>query len=63
MFDAAGGPKAPRGWCVRYGADRNRTGDLRRAKPALSQLSYSPGPITIGSIPRREKAGGGPKWS
>ena len=24
------------------GADRNRTGDLRRAKPALSQLSYSP---------------------
>ena len=27
------------------GADRNRTGDLRRAKPALSQLSYSPNPI------------------
>jgi hypothetical protein len=24
------------------GADRDRTGDLRRAKPALSQLSYSP---------------------
>ena len=24
------------------GADRNRTGDLRLAKPALSQLSYSP---------------------
>jgi hypothetical protein len=24
------------------GADRNRTGDLRRAKPALSRLSYSP---------------------
>ena len=24
------------------GADRIRTGDLRRAKPALSQLSYSP---------------------
>jgi hypothetical protein len=27
------------------GADRNRTGDLRRAKPALSQLSYSPSSI------------------
>ena len=27
------------------GADRNRTGDLRRAKPALSQLSYSPSPL------------------
>jgi hypothetical protein len=24
------------------GADQDRTGDLRRAKPALSQLSYSP---------------------
>jgi hypothetical protein len=24
------------------GADRNRTGDLRLAKPPLSQLSYSP---------------------
>jgi hypothetical protein len=24
------------------GADRDRTGDLRLAKPALSQLSYSP---------------------
>jgi hypothetical protein len=26
------------------GADQDRTGDLRRAKPALSQLSYSPIP-------------------
>jgi hypothetical protein len=25
-----------------YGADRGRTDDLRLAKPALSQLSYSP---------------------
>ena len=25
------------------GADRDRTDDLRLAKPALSQLSYSPG--------------------
>ncbi len=33
----------PPGGFVRFnGADRNRTGDLRRAKPALSQLSYSP---------------------
>ena len=31
------------------GADRNRTGDLRRAKPALSQLSYSPSRISISS--------------
>ena len=29
------------GNCVR-GADRDRTDDLRLAKPALSQLSYSP---------------------
>ena len=28
------------------GADRDRTGDLRLAKPALSQLSYSPEAIT-----------------
>jgi hypothetical protein len=33
----------------RGGADRNRTGDLRRAKPALSQLSYSPNPIRLTS--------------
>jgi hypothetical protein len=26
------------------GDDRDRTGDLRLAKPALSQLSYVPGP-------------------
>ena len=26
------------------GADRDRTGDLRLAKPSLSQLSYSPDP-------------------
>ena len=31
------------------GAGRDRTGDLRLAKAALSQLSYSP-------------EGGGPKW-
>jgi hypothetical protein len=27
---------------LRSGADRDRTDDLRLAKPALSQLSYSP---------------------
>ena len=33
------------------GADRDRTDDLRLAKPALSQLSYSPGGITrTGSV-------------
>ena len=32
------------------GADRNRTGDLRRAKPALSQLSYSPKNFSSGKI-------------
>ncbi len=32
------------------GADRNRTGDLRRAKPALSQLSYSPKNFSKGKI-------------
>jgi hypothetical protein len=31
------------------GADRDRTGDLRLAKPALSQLSYSPKPARIQS--------------
>ena len=34
------------------GADRARTGDLLRCKPALSQLSYSPGAVRCG----------GPKW-
>ena len=28
---------------ARSGAERDRTDDLRLAKPALSQLSYSPG--------------------
>ena len=37
------------------GADRNRTGDLRRAKPALSQLSYSPGPMRSARPPPRSK--------
>ena len=30
---------------IPFGADRDRTDDLRLAKPALSQLSYSPGAI------------------
>jgi hypothetical protein len=29
-------------WLGLVGADRDRTDDLRLAKPALSQLSYSP---------------------
>ena len=33
---------AHRGATLPSGADRDRTGDLRLAKPALSQLSYSP---------------------
>ena len=44
------------------GADRNRTGDLRRAKPALSQLSYSPNPIRDNSKFPSGNLGGGPKW-
>ena len=35
---------------VGIGAGRDRTGDLRLAKAALSQLSYSP------------EGDGGPKW-
>ena len=31
--------RLPESFC---GADRSRTGDLRLAKPALSQLSYGP---------------------
>jgi hypothetical protein len=37
-----GRPPWPQGREKNGGADRNRTGDLRLAKPALSQLSYSP---------------------
>jgi hypothetical protein len=37
------------------GADRDRTGDLRLARAALSQLSYSP---EVG----RKDGVGGPKW-
>lgn len=51
------------------GAGRNRTGDLRLAKPALSQLSYSP-PVTESRTPAgpaaptaRRKKNGGPKWT
>ena len=32
------------------GADRDRTDDLRLAKPALSQLSYSPEPRDVNGI-------------
>ena len=32
------------------GADRDRTGDLRRAKPALSPLSYSPNSYPTGCL-------------
>jgi hypothetical protein len=35
-------PRAPPSWRLVGGADRDRTDDLRLAKPALSQLSYSP---------------------
>jgi hypothetical protein len=54
------------------GADRDRTGDLRLAKPALSRLSYSPafrardrsprGAVDSSSSPGRNK-NGGPKWT
>jgi hypothetical protein len=37
------------------GADRDRTDDLRLAKPALSQLSYSP----VGAVRRRIRVGQG----
>ena len=35
----------------RSGADRDRTDDLRLAKPALSQLSYSPSGSASESTP------------
>ena len=41
------GPSGPRP----SGADRDRTDDLRLAKPALSQLSYSPGNMGRGLHP------------
>ena len=47
--DDATGPKSPKGCRTADvlkpadgGADRDRTGDLRLARAALSQLSYSP---------------------
>ena len=45
------------------GADRNRTDDLRLARAALSQLSYSPATRTrtIGRTPRAALALGGPR--
>ena len=33
---------------AKYGDNRDRTGDLRLAKPALSQLSYIPGFLMVG---------------
>ena len=48
------------------GADRNRTGDLRLAKPPLSQLSYSPKGFGGPPVPRlntrgRSALSGGPR--
>ncbi len=40
------------------GADRSRTGDLRLAKPALSQLSYGPSNTSQGSRSLLRKAFG-----
>ena len=49
------------------GDDRDRTGDLRRAKPSLSQLSYVPRIPRRAVRPRASHSGGrwhgGPKWS
>ena len=39
------------------GADGDRTHDLRLAKPALSQLSYSPEGIAAGTSARSRGAG------
>src|SRR3990172_6439568 len=41
----------------RGGADRVRTDDLRLAKPALSQLSYSPPNPARSGAPRRSQVG------
>ena len=43
------------------GADRDRTDDLRLAKPALSQLSYSPIDRGIPGFTRPSEDGG-PGW-
>jgi hypothetical protein len=50
LFDARGRYHTLRQVPVR-GADRDRTDDLRLAKPALSQLSYSPGLARIRHLP------------
>ena len=34
----------------RYGANRDRTGDLLLAKQALSQLSYGPVPLSLPAV-------------
>jgi hypothetical protein len=43
----------PKSFSSHCGADRSRTGDLRLAKPALSQLSYGPvgAPLAPGKAP------------
>ena len=48
-LDALHAPRAAARGNHRGGADRDRTDDLRLAKPALSQLSY--GPSVIGARP------------
>ena len=50
------------------GDDRDRTGDLRLAKPPLSQLSYAPRFILNDVFSHRPlrltiAVDGGPKWS
>ena len=45
--------RMPRGTLETCGADRDRTDDIRLAKAALSQLSYSPGNLASSSTIRR----------
>ena len=45
------------------GAEGIRTPDLRRAKAALSQLSYGPAPAAPAACYGRRPAGGGPAWN
>ena len=59
---AGGGTAVAGGPAADGGADRVRTGDLRLARAALSQLSYSPGRCRTTHPLVRTDENGGPKW-
>ena len=59
--DGLGNPRSLNGSTILGGADRDRTDDPLLAKQVLSQLSYSPNPMT--GRPNQLSVGTGAWWA